>query len=145
MAPLTVTVACNEVNFMGNAGDPTRHLRLTFFGSSTAQSNQSAQELHDLLLTRGFAEQHVRIAREHSATQDGGNVLLLIVGSGTALSLARGLRDFIAKRGSQLRLTTADGLQLFATGEATKVDVAKLVEAIEKARRLPEGTPPERR
>jgi hypothetical protein len=68
--------------------------------------------------------------KEDPSTQDIGTTLVMVFGSGAAVAIAEGIRAYLAKRGSQIKITTAAG-EIIATGDAaSNIDVAKTAAAL---------------
>ena len=98
--------------------------------SSSAASNQSANDLEDIVrrVTSGRVE--IKRVRESNQTQDFGATLAVILGTPAAIALAKGVHQFIAKRGSRVVIETEAG-KVIATGDAaSNIDVAATIEKL---------------
>jgi len=109
-----------------------RQLKIHFDGLTVAQANIAAQELAKLLAPQLGPSGSVRVERTDQSRQDMGATIILLLGTPSAFAVAKGLHDYIAKRGSRVVIETPEG-KVIATGDAaSNIDVSKTVEAIRK-------------
>lgn len=72
----------------------------------------------------------VRIAKDRDDTQDLGATLVLIFGTKAALTLAKAVYAYVAKRGDRVLIETGDGKVLATGSGAANIDVSKTVAAL---------------
>jgi hypothetical protein len=109
-----------------------QQLRVRFDGLTSAAANQAALELADVLRASVGPDGSVEIAKTDNRTQDMGATLVLLLGTPAAIAIAKGIHDYISKRGSRVVIETPEG-SVIATGDAAKnIDIAKTAEAIRK-------------
>ena len=114
---------------MKNQADE-RVLLIRFDGMSTADANRAAAELRKQLRSKLGAQVAINQIKENQETQDFGGTLAVVLGTPFALALAKGISDYIAKRGCRLVLETPQG-KIIATGDAAaNIDVASTVAAL---------------
>src|SRR5436190_3359763 len=95
---------------------------LDFEDSNTAEANRRCLELSDFIgHITGFAVQP-EIRKPDRITQDFGTTLVLALGTPFAIAIAQGIRDFIGKSGSKLRLRTPSGTFIAVGGAAENID-----------------------
>ncbi|MGM4877397.1 hypothetical protein AB7645_39895 [Bradyrhizobium sp. 956_D2_N1_5] len=107
-------------------------LRIRFDGLSIVEANKAAKDLervlHPLLGSGGSVE----LTKTDTLTQDFGTTLIVVLGTPAAIAVAKGIHDFVAKRGNRVVIET-DGGSVLATGDAAaNIDIAKTVDAIRK-------------
>jgi hypothetical protein len=114
---------------MPEAGEAS--ISVTFEGLSMAQANQAVSELRLAILDR-VEGVRLETRKEDLATQDMGTTLVMFFGTGAAVAIAEGIRAFLSKHASQIKITTAAG-EIVATGDAaSNIDVAKTAAALAK-------------
>jgi len=114
---------------MDNQADE-RVLLIRFDGMSTADANRAAVELRKQLRIKMGAGVSIDQVKEDDETQDFGGTLAVVLGTPFALALAKGVADYISKRGCRLVLETPQG-RIIATGDAaSNIDVASTVAAL---------------
>ncbi|MBC7908037.1 MAG: hypothetical protein H7Y60_15015 [Rhodospirillaceae bacterium] len=102
------------------------HIRVS--GPTPAASAQLTGELARVL---NPAVQSTERIQEKPEYQDLGATLALVLGTPACLAVAKGLHDFIAKRGNKVEILTERG-RVIAVGDASKnIDVAATVAALE--------------
>lgn len=107
-----------------------RVLMIRFDNMSVADANRAAVELRKQLRSKMGADVAIDQVKENEETQDFGGTLAVVLGTPFALALAKGVRDYIAKRGCRIVLETPSG-KLIATGDAaSNIDVASTVAAL---------------
>lgn len=107
-----------------------RVLLIRFDDMTTADANRAASELRKQLRTKIGSQIIINQIKENEETQDFGTTLAVVLGTPFALALAKGIREYIAKRGCRVVLETPDGT-VIATGDAaTNIDVASTVAAL---------------
>lgn len=107
-----------------------RVLMIRFDNMSVADANRAAVELRKQLRSKLGADVAIDQVKENEETQDFGGTLAVVLGTPFALALAKGVRDYIAKRGCSIVLETPSG-KLIATGDAaSNIDVASTVAAL---------------
>jgi hypothetical protein len=105
-------------------------IRIGFDGLTAAEANIAARELETLLRPSIGPEGSVEITKTNDLTQDMGATLVLVLGTPAAIAVAKGIHDFISKRGSKVVIETLDGI-VIATGDAAKnIDIAKTAAAM---------------
>lgn len=91
-----------------------------------------------MLLEHGDGDITASIEKDNEDSQDVGSVLVLLFGTSAAVTIAQGIRAFLAKRPAQrdgLTIRTADGDEVVATGvAASKLDAPALVQALRRQR-----------
>jgi hypothetical protein len=114
---------------MSEAGEAS--VSITFEGLSMAQANQAVQELRSAILDRAEGVR-METRKEDPDTQDLGTTLVMFFGSGAAVAIAEGVRAYLTRRGSRIRITTAAG-EIVASGDAaSNIDVAATAAALAK-------------
>jgi len=112
------------------SGTDERVLLIRFDNMSSADANRAAAELRRQLRSKMGSEVAIDQVRENEESQDFGGTLAVVLGTPFALALAKGIRDYIAKRGCSLVLETPEG-RVIATGDAaTNIDVASTAAAL---------------
>ncbi len=107
-----------------------RVLLIRFDNMSTADANRAADELRRQLRGAMGSEVSIDRIKENQETQDFGGTLAIVLGTPFALALAKGVRDYIAKRGCRVVLETPEG-RVIATGDAAaNIDVASTAAAL---------------
>ena len=107
-----------------------RVLLIRFDNMSVADANRAAVELRKQLRSKMGPEVSIDQVKENEETQDFGGTLAVVLGTPFALALAKGVRDYIAKRGCRIVLETPEG-RLIATGDAAaNIDVASTAAAL---------------
>ena len=107
-----------------------RVLLIRFDNMSTADANRAADELRRQLRNTMGSEVSIDRIKENPETQDFGGTLAVVLGTPFALALAKGVRDYIAKRGCSVVLETPEG-RVIATGDAAaNIDVASTAAAL---------------
>jgi len=108
-------------------------LHVRFEGLSPADANLAAAELRDAIERSGDDRISTTIQKESEETQDFGATLVLILGTPAALTLAKAIYAYIAKRGDRVVIETPQG-KVVATGAgAANIDVAATTEAIQSS------------
>ena len=114
---------------MTNQSDE-RVLLIRFGDMSTADANRAAAELRKQLRSKMGSDVSINQIKEDQETQDFGGTLAVVLGTPFALALAKGVADYISKRGCRLVLETPQG-KIIATGDAaSNIDVASTVAAL---------------
>jgi len=107
-----------------------RVLLIRFDDMSTADANLAAAELRKKLRASMGSQVSINQVKENEETQDFGGTLAVVLGTPFALALAKGVADYISKRGCRVVLETPDG-RVIATGDAAaNIDVASTVAAL---------------
>lgn len=107
-----------------------RVLLIRFDDMTTADANRAAVELRKQLRSTLGTRVAIDQIKENQETQDFGGTLAVVLGTPFALALAKGIRDYIAKRGCRVVLETPEG-RVIATGDAAaNIDVASTVAAL---------------
>ncbi len=107
-----------------------RVLLIRFDDMTTADANRAAAELRKQLRSTLGTQVSIDQIKENEETQDFGGTLAIVLGTPFALALARGIRDYVAKRGCRVVLETPGG-RVIATGDAAaNIDVASTVAAL---------------
>lgn len=107
-----------------------RVLLIRFDNMSTADANRAADELRRQLRGAMGSEVSIDRIKENQETQDFGGTLAVVLGTPFALALAKGVSDYIAKRGCRVVLETPEG-RVIATGDAAaNIDVASTAAAL---------------
>ena len=105
-------------------------IEVRFEGLSTAAANTAAEELRRHLDQATSGTASFKIKNDRTDTQDFGATLVIVLGTPAVLAIAKGIHDFIAKRGNRVTIMTPNG-KIVATGDAShNIDVAKTVEAL---------------
>lgn len=100
-----------------------------FEGLSVADANRAAAELRSMLDRAGDGVQ-VQITKDRDDTQDLGATLVLVLGTKAALTVAKVIYAYVAKRGDRVVIETTDGKVLATGSGAANIDVSKTVEAL---------------
>ena len=79
-----------------------RVLMIRFDGMSTADGNRAAAELRKQLRNKMGDQVSIDQVKENQETQDFGATLAVVLGTPFAVALAKGVADYIAKRGCLL-------------------------------------------
>jgi hypothetical protein len=107
-----------------------RVLLIRFGDMSTADANRAADELRKQLRSKMGSNVSIDRIKEDQETQDFGGTLAVVLGTPFAVALAKGVADYIAKRGCRIVLETPQG-KIIATGDAaSNIDVASTVAAL---------------
>jgi hypothetical protein len=107
-------------------------LRVRFETGTVADQGKAARELARSLSSIIGADGSVEIVRSDEARQDIGTVIVLVLGTPAAVAVAKGIHDYISKRGNRVVIETSQG-SIVATGDAAKnIDIAKTAAAINK-------------
>ena len=107
-----------------------RVLLIRFGDMSTADANRAADELRKQLRSKMGSDVSIDRIKEDQETQDFGGTLAVVLGTPFAVALAKGVADYIAKRGCRIVLETPQG-KIIATGDAaSNIDVASTVAAL---------------
>jgi hypothetical protein len=81
-------------------------------------------------MTRRVVGRTLTIKRTSAETQDFGATIILVLTTPAALAIAKGLHDWISKRGSKVTITTPDGT-VVAEGDGVKgIEIDKTVRAL---------------
>ena len=109
-------------------------VKITFDGRSAGEANRAATELRRMLFDHADSDITASIEKDNEDSQDVGSVLVLLFGTSAAVTIAQGIRAFLAKRPAHrdgLTVRTADGDEIVATGAmASKLDAQALVRAL---------------
>lgn len=128
-ARTVIRSAGHREGMMTNRTDE-RVLLIRFDNMSTADANRAAAELRKQLRRSIGSQIAIDQIKENQETQDFGGTLAVVLGTPFALALAKGVADFIAKRGCRVVLETPEGT-VIATGDAAaNIDVASTVAAL---------------
>ena len=107
-----------------------RVLLIRFGNMTVADANRAADELRKQLRKSMGTNVSIDRVKDNPETQDFGGTLAVVLGTPFALALAKGIRDYIAKRGCRVVLETPGG-RVIATGDAAaNIDVASTVAAL---------------
>jgi len=107
-----------------------RVLLIRFDNMSTADANLAAAELRKKLRASMGSQVSIDQIKENEETQDFGGTLAVVLGTPFALALAKGVADYISKRGCRVVLETPEG-RVIATGDAAaNIDVASTAAAL---------------
>jgi hypothetical protein len=107
-----------------------RVLLIRFDDMTTADANRAAAELRKQLRSTLGTRVSIDQIKENPQTQDFGGTLAVVLGTPFALALAKGISDYISKRGCRVVLETPGG-RIIATGDAaSNIDVASTVAAL---------------
>jgi hypothetical protein len=109
-------------------------LRVSFESLGIAAANQAAAELRQQLRRAVGGDVSINIVKERSDTQDFGATLVLVLGTPAAIAVAKGIRDFIAKRGDSI-VIQKDGTVIARGEAAAKIDAAAIVAARSQGRK----------
>ncbi|GAB1724162.1 MAG: hypothetical protein NTNFB01_30580 [Nitrospira sp.] len=105
-------------------------VKIRFEDVTVAEGGQRAEELRNELLDIGAVSNNdVEIAKDDPRTQDFGATLVMLLGAPAAVVLARGIRNYLERRGGSITVES-DG-KVVAKGVHGS-DVARIVEAIFK-------------
>lgn len=107
-----------------------RQIKIHFEGLSIADANVASKELAQILTPQTGENGSVTIERTDASRQDMGATLVLVLGTPAAYAIAKGVRDYIAKRGSRIIIETPEGKVIASGDAATNIDVAKTAAAI---------------
>lgn len=104
--------------------------RIRFDDLTPAEANIAAQELLGNLRQINDPSIDCTVERENEEAQDLGTAIALVLGTSSAVAVAKGIQAFIAKLGSRVVIETADG-KIIATGDAAaNMDVAETARAL---------------
>jgi hypothetical protein len=115
--------------------EPQTKIFVRLSNVSLADQNRGVSELRksieDRLVERSALEQVTfEVSKARTDTQDLGATLVIVLGTPAAIAVAKGIHDFISKRGSRVVIETPEG-SVIANGDgAENIDVAKTVEAL---------------
>ena len=109
-----------------------RVVRVRCLSANKAEANKSATELRGHLLRVAGSDIQVEIVRTDEETMDFGSTLVLVLGTGAAVAVAEGIRDFIAKWGDSVIIETAGGKVIARGDAASGLDAAAVVAALQK-------------
>jgi hypothetical protein len=102
-------------------------------GLETANANVMTSRLRQELLDLGEPKLDAKLRKESRETMDAGSTIALILAAPSAVAVARGIAQWIAREGERagkLVIETPAG-KVVATGHAAKnIDVAKAVSAL---------------
>ncbi|MEZ5831945.1 MAG: hypothetical protein R3D05_12265 [Dongiaceae bacterium] len=110
-----------------------RQVRVRCISTSKANANKSASELRCHLLRVAGAGATIEIVRDDEETMDFGSTLVLVLGTGAAIAVAEGIRDFIAKWGDSIVIETAGGKVIARGDSASGIDAAAVAAALQRA------------
>src|SRR5262245_58897322 len=94
-------------------------VKITFDDRSVGEANRAATELRRMLLDHADGDIAASIEKDNEESQDVGSVLVLLFGTSAAVTIAQGIRAFLAKRPAHrdgLMIRTVDGNEIVATG-----------------------------
>lgn len=108
----------------------SQEIKIRFEELTVAEGGQRAEELRNDLLDIGAIDnKDVQVAKDDPQTQDFGATLVLMLGAPAAVVLAKGIKDYLERRGGTISIES-DG-KVVAKGVRGS-DVARIVEAIFK-------------
>lgn len=113
---------------MSGTQEAAFHVR--FEGMTAADANLAAIELRSMLERSGDGIQ-AQVVKERDDTQDFGATLLLILGTKAAITVAKAIHSYIAKRGDRVVIETADGKVVASGSGAANIDVSKTIAAMQ--------------
>jgi hypothetical protein len=112
-----------------------QRVKIRFEDMTYKDQGVAAVELSNFLQRR-LGEQAIaehaslQVSRERSDTQDFGATLVIVLGTPAAIAIAKGIHDYISKRGSRVVIETEEGT-VIATGDAAKnIDIEKTTAAL---------------
>jgi hypothetical protein len=113
-------------------------VRITFDDLSRAEANRAVEELRRAVVERAGDDVIASIDKDDPDSQDAGTTLVLLFNSSLAIVIAQGIRAYLARRSDErdrITITTADGTEIVATGEAARrVDAATLLRFVDRSR-----------
>lgn len=110
--------------------EPTTAVRVEFEGLTSAEGNRAAAELRSAIEEAVGEHAEVSVVKEREDTQDFGATLLLILGTEAAITIAKAIYAYVAKRGDSVVIKTNDGEVIARGTGAVNIDVAKTAEAL---------------
>jgi hypothetical protein len=112
-------------------------VRITFDDMSRAEANRAVQALRQAIVERVGGDVVASIEKDDPDSQDAGTTLVLTFGGSAVAGIAHAIRTYLARRadgGDRISITTADGTEIVATGEAARrLDAAALLRALKRA------------
>jgi hypothetical protein len=121
---------------MASQDSDQREIGIRFEGLSAAEANKAAIDLENALLDLGLPDVTTKLQKDRQNTQDFGATLLLLLGSGASLALAKGIADWLRRRADAASLVIIDmgENRVIARGVAAKeFDAAGVANALAKA------------
>jgi hypothetical protein len=121
---------------MASQDSAQREIGIRFEGLSAAEANKAAIDLENALLDLGLPDVTTKLQKDRQNTQDFGATLLLLLGSGASLALAKGIADWLRRRADAASLIIIDmgENRVIARGVAAKeFDAAGVANALAKA------------
>src|SRR4051812_6625667 len=116
-------------------------VRITFDELSRAEANRAVEELRRAIVERAGDDVIASIDKDDVDSQDAGATLVLLFNSAVGAVIAQGIRAYLARRSGdrdRITITTADGTEIVATGEAARIlDAATLIRAVDRRTRGP--------
>ena len=100
---------------------------IRFDGLDTKDKNASAIELRDVILNSA-ENLDVKITKEDPNNQDFGGTLVLVLAAPASVVVAKGVANWLARRGRQITITGPDG-EVRASGLAAG-EVERIVAAL---------------
>ena len=100
--------------------------RIRFENATTAEANQRASELREILLDI-TPDVSVEVIKEDQSTQDFGSTLVLVLGAPAIIVIEKGIADYLSRLGGSITIEDKSG-KVIAKGIQSK-DAARIAEA----------------
>jgi environmental stress-induced protein Ves len=113
------------------AADEEAVFHVRFEGLSPAEANLAAVDFCDLIEQSAHDRIQATIRKERDDTQDFGATVVLVLGTQTAVTLAKAIQAWIAKRGDRVVVETPQGKVVATGAAASNIDVAETTLAIQ--------------
>jgi hypothetical protein len=105
-------------------------VNVSFPETTTAEKSLLADELRQSLISAGWSGDCLSVNRDRAETQDAGTILSVLLSSGAAIALAKGLAAFATKAATRIRVTLPTGEAVVVTGDAaTQARVSEVIAA----------------
>ena len=113
--------------------DTTLTYRIQFLNASPAQANDHAADLAHFLRNAVPGREKLKVERERTTedAQDFGATVVLILGTGAAVAVAKGIQSWLARTGTAIEITDEKGHLV-----ATNVDANSAASIVESWSRL---------
>jgi len=125
---------------VGQADEP--RFAVHFEGLSVAEANKAAVSLENALLNLGQPGLRTELQKTRGDTQDFGATIVLVLGTGASVAIAKGIADWLRRRADTASLVILEvgTNRVIAKGTATQgFDAAGVAKALAQASRHRDG------
>jgi hypothetical protein len=121
---------------MTATGSAERRFGITFEGLSAAEANKAGLSLESALLDLGLPDVKVHLQKASENTQDFGATLVVALGTGASVAVAKGIGDWLRRRADAASIVIVEmgENRVVARGPAAQgIDAAAVARAFAQA------------